>query len=526
MIPIIQTLGDREVALTLARAQEMNVRARQNDARVRLLMLQENWRHIVWAYINGIYKTPAVKESIRRRVKGTFNVLQQICNRVCVAYKVPPIRTLKDASEASQQELAKIVKESKLVTRAKKWERRTFAMNVVITVPRVREDVTGSGKRLDYETITPDRCEVYTDNGDPLGDPVRIVYTCKDTADYTPDPMATVVLDDQAFHYFDSRGRRVAAPVVHGAGIFPGTVWRASEPDDDDWWDSHRGSGLVDATIEVAHLAARMDWVRHGQDRYREYAISAEMSTVPNQVAGAEGPQEVPLAPNAFRADALNINTSIDNHLAHIKAYLHQAAESIGVPSVLVDFDMGATNYSNVTGLATAHQHEALGELRASYIEFYREAEEDSAWKTALVLRGMGHPSARLLAPDMVKESFAITYPELTFVQEPLARATVSEKRIQLGLSSTIREYHAAHPELTFDQAREQVIAIAKEEGEINELYIQGNRKRGEANKMNLAQMQGQQGGIKSGEERQPEDDDDDDSSSRPGRADSDDDSE
>lgn len=522
-LPIITTLGDREVGLVLARAQESSVRARQADAEKRLQMLQENFLHLGWAYANTLYKTEDVRKKVRTHTKRTFNVLKQICNRVCVAYKVPPLRELKDAPEASQRAFAKMLKDAKVVTKAKKWERYAFAMNVIVTVPRVVEDRAGQGKRVVYDTITPDRCEVYTDADDPLGDPTHIAYVCKNTAEFTAEPLSFIVLDDEAWHHFDAKGRRVAK-VEHGAGIFPGTVWRSSEPDETDWWDSFRGSGVVDAGITVQHLAARMDYVRHGQDRKKEYAAGQGLAGLNQQVAGSEAPVEVPLPPTAFSVAVLDVNTPVTNHLEHIRVYLHQAAESLGIPSVLVDFDPSATNYGNVTALASYQQHEALAELRAAMIEFYRVAEHDSAWKTALVMRGMQHPDARLLEPDMVKERFAIAYPELTFVQDPMSRANVAEKRIAIGLSSTVREYHREHPELTYEQAKVQVLAIAKEEGELNELYIRNNWPRGQAQKMNLPQAQGQQGGFASGESRnnddEDEDEDDADGERKPGRAD------
>lgn len=509
-LPITTTLGEKTLAEMLARAQETNVRARQADVERRVLMLQENWRHYVYAYVNNTYKVPDVKTAICRRVKRTYNVLQQLCNRVCVAYTVPPVRELKGAPQSAQDAFVATMKESKIVTKAKAWERFTFATNVLITVPRVRRDSNGQGPRLDYEMILADRAEVYTDTADPMGDPIAVAYQCKHGSDFSPDPMQTVVLDRQAWWYLDSKGRPIGH-VDHGAGIFPGTVWRLDEPIDD-WWNSHRGEGIADATIEVAHLAARMDWVRHSQDRYREYlaATAADLTRIPQQVAGGEGPTHIPISPNGFAFEAVDVNTPIDRHRDHIQLYLRQAAESIGVPSIIVDFDM-----LQGTDDMQVQQHAALAKLRNGQCEYYRVSEADSAWKTALVLRGMGHPAARELRPEIVKEHFTIQYPELTFVDHPIKRAEVSEKLVALGLSSTVREYQRLHPELTFAEANEQVLEIAKEEGELNELYIRNNWPRGAAGKMTLAQAQGAAGGRASGEARSENDDD----AGGPGRA-------
>lgn len=512
-LPITTTLGDRMVADMLGRAQDQNVRARQADAERRLLMMSENWREIVYAVIDARVKTSAVRIALKARVQRTYNVLLQVLRRVCVAYKIPPLRTLDGASESAQKAWSKLGIESSIATHAKKWERHAFALNVILVVPRVREDPSGQGRRLSYDMITPDRCEAYMDERDPMGTPVKIAFWEKHCSDRERDPWRWCVLDEEAWTYYDEKGRKVETQ-PHGAGVFPGTVWRLDDPVDD-WWSSFRGEGLIDATPFVAYIAARRDWVRDGQDRRKEIFAAQDMARVPQQVAGAEGPMHIPLAPGAFSYESIESITSIEGFEAHIKSTLYQAAEYLGVPAQLVsfDFDSGAETER------TAMQHAALADVRADHIEFYRRSERDLAWKTALVLRGQRHPLASQLPPDMIAEKFAIEYPELSFTETPGARLDVSKKRVEQGLSSTIREYRREYPHLTFEQAREQVLAIAAEEGELNQFYIQNNIPRGaEARLKTLAQMQGAIGGKASGEARQPEDDNDDDD--KPGRAD------
>jgi hypothetical protein len=432
-----------------------------------------------------------------------------------VAYKQPPVRQLKDAPTSSQAAFTKILEESRIVTRAKTWERQVFALNVVIVVPVVRDSTDGTGKRLCYDTILPHCAEVYTDEADPMGDPVAVVYTAKDGSEYSLKPLKTIVLDREYWRYYD-KDDRLIGEVPHNAGVFPGVAFRLSEPVDD-WWDSTRGAGLVDATIEVGHLAARMDWVRHGQDRFREFLFSKALAGQPTQVAGAEGPVEIAVDPGEAGYTATNLVVSIDEHVKHIRFYRDEAAESLGVPSVLADFEASGANAGNTSALASAQQQAALADLRASHIDYYREAEGQLSWKTALVLRGMGHPLAGELDPAMVAESFDIQFPDLTFVADPKSRLDVAKQRIDLGLSSEVREYQREHPELTMDEAREQVHAIALEVGELNQFYIEHNIPRASADRMKtLAQVQGAIGGEASGETRKQNDDNAD----EPGRAD------
>lgn len=516
-IPIITTQGEAAVARMLHEAQRQNTEARQADAAKRLFMLQENWRHVVYAYVNTLYKTDAVKQNISKRIKRTFNILLQITRRVCVVYKQPPVRRLKGAPQASQDAWSALMREAQVATKMQDVEKRVFAANVDILVPTVYEDPSGRGKRLRYDELLPHCTEVYTSDHYPMGPPETAVYTVKSGSEFDGQPLRTAALDAEAVRYYDQRDRLVRTE-RHGAGIFPGVPFRLEHPIDD-WWCSHRGGGVIEATVEGAHLLARLDWVRNGQDRFKEVMASENIARAATQVAGAEGPIEIPIDPSEFRFEVFDVNTAITNHEAHIKLYLHQAAESVGVPSVLVDFDFSSGNTANTNPQSAAAQHAALADLRNQHIEWYREAERELAWRTALVLQGTGHPLADLLPPDMVAEEFEIEFPELTFVEHPQTRVAVAKERIAIGLSSTVREYQREHPDLTHEEAKAQVIAIAEEEGELNELYIRNNWPRGAAEKQTLAQAQGAQGGMASGQARQPQDDTNDDPE-QPGRAD------
>lgn len=514
-LPITTTLAEQTLATMLAHAQEQNTRARQRDAANRLLIMQENWRHLPIALINSVIKTDKVKVALARNVRRTWNVLLQMARKLCVVYKQPPIRRLKGAPQASQDALAALVRETNIVTLAKAIERHTFSLNACIPIPRVINDPHGQGKRCRFELVLPHCSEVTTSEYDPMGDPLTVAYAAKDGSDFSGTPLRSVVVDDQAWRWYDERNVQVHIE-EHNAGVCPAVPFRLEHPVDD-WWCSFRGSGVYDATIFVAYLVARMDWVRGGQDRWRELLLAEGLKNIPLQVAGAEGPVEIPLAPASADYRVFNVNTAVTFHLEHIRAYLHQAAESLGVPSTLVDWDPSTGNAVNTSEAASAAQQGALADLRTEQIEFYRTSERDLWWKTALVLQGSGHPLAKLLPADLVAEDFEIDFPELTFVEHPKVRVEVAARRVETGLSSTIREYQREHPELTFEQAKAEVIAIAEEEGELNELYIRNNWPRGAAGKQTLAQAQGAEGGRASGETRAKEDDDDD--AGKPGRA-------
>jgi hypothetical protein len=144
-IPIITTLGESAVARMLHDAQSRNTEARQADAAKRLFMLQENWRHIVYAYVNSIYKTDTVKQNISKRIKRTFNILLQITRRVCVVYKQPPVRRLKGAPQAAQEAWSALMREAQVATKMQDVEKRASACgttNYSRTAPRSTRAIT------------------------------------------------------------------------------------------------------------------------------------------------------------------------------------------------------------------------------------------------------------------------------------------------------------------------------------------------------------------------------------------------
>lgn len=491
MLPVITTLADTTLRDMLARAQHINVMARQADAADRLLILEGNWREVAQGYIHQLYRTPEWKRGISKRVKRNHNVLATLTDKCCVSYKVPPVRRLKDAAQASQDAYAELLVESSITTRAKSWERYAFALNVAIVVPVVRPDPR-EGKRLDYETILPHCCEVTTDPTDPMGSPRSIVYAVKDGSDRTGgrNPITHVVLDDEAWWYLDEHGRTVNA-IPHGAGVFPGVPFRLVDPIDD-WWCSFRGSGAVDATLAVTHLSARLDWIRDFQDHKRELFASETLQAIPIQVAGPEGAMQIPMRAGDFDYKVEDLIVPIDEHAKHIRLHKRAAAESLGVPPVLLDDEAQGP----VSDLVAAQQHEALAGIRSAHIDHLTKAESELAWKTALVLRGAGHRLASKLPPDLVAEKFSISFPPLSFVDHPKVRAEVYKAKIDLGLLSTFRAYHEEHPHLTFEQARAEVLQIAEEEAEVNKLYVERNLPRAVDERRNtIAQIQGRDGG-------------------------------
>ncbi len=499
MLPIIETLAQRTVKEMAERAQDWSVRMRQIEAERRLLILQGQWREIARAHANDLYKDTDVRREISKRIKTTTNVLGMLCDRVCVAYKVPPVRRLVGASEATAKAWAQVMTEAKIGARAKQWEKWTFGLNVITVIPVVRNS------RLDYMTVLPHCSEAITHPGDPMGDPMAMVIEMQNTSDRPNQRFTYAIVDDDEWRFMDEKGAQVAPSIRHGAGVFPGEPFRLSDPVDD-WYDSHRGDGLVEATLEVAHLQARMDWVRFHQDRHKELFLASNLDKIPVQVVGAQAPAEVGVRPGEAEWTVEEINTSIDNHRAHIRYYIERSAESVGVPMELVDFEAGAENSGNSSPLGHARQHAALDDVRRNHAGYLEVAEQGLAWKTSLVLRGMGHPMASRLRPDEVKDRFEAEFAPQTFVEHPKTQLEVWKAEVNQGLASTYEIFRRKHPHLSFEEAVKRVDDIAAQEARLDTVYIEhGLPRDSELRGASREKILGTIGGMRSGESRSQE---------------------
>ena len=470
------------------------MRDRQTQIARRIDIVEDDWKDHGIQSLKSRYKTPHVADEVAKFWKPTPNIASALLGIVAVAYENPPVRSLKGASETAQAAWARVVKESKLATKAKRWERMAWAANVVITVPLVRRGERGP--ELQYETFLPHHTEVFTDPRDPTGPIKGLVSAYRDDSDfYFDQPTRFVVIDDRGWSYFDDR-KVLRHFVPHGAGVFPGTVWRIYE-NGDDFWCTSRGSGVFDVTLECANIHARMDWVRHGQDRKKETMASKRLDAVAKQAFRADGAFDIRLSPSDFEYGVHDLDTPVDSFVGHIVQHGREAARLWDVPPDVLDFRPGA---EGIEPTVNYQQHHQVAKIRNGSIEWFREAEQDSAWKTALVMRGMNHPAARELPPDLVYDEFEVRYPKFTFVEHPEIKVRVLEGERDLGVKSTFNCYEELNPGVTPAEARKAVLRVAEEEAELEEIYIRHNLpRRGRDRRQNIAELQGALGGMKSG---------------------------
>lgn len=496
-LPASTRLLDQSIREMQSREQEFERRERQAHFLNRYHILTERWAHLVHSVILGVHRSETIRESLYRHINTDWNVLKTLCDRVCVAYETPPLRTLEGSSEAVAQDWKQLLKQSSINTMAKQILREAFAMNVVLVVPIIRPDPK-LGRKLCFRRLLPHATEVFTDRDDPSGPPVAVAWTEEDVSDHTRGrhPQITGYLDHKSLRFFDEKGQEIKERRFdHDLGVLPVTEFRLGTRPVDDWWDRHRGSHAVRATVGVGYIHTKMDWVRSGQDRYREILASEKIANIPIQVSGADGPIEIPLSKVDVDWIAIDVNTPIDNHRDHARYRTGLVAESYGVNSAELDLDPTGQDTANSSPQALGRRHSALARIRKDQIEHLREAEEDLWWKAALMMRRAGHPLANSITPERVAETFSVSWGPLSFVDHPKVRLEIWEKEIDMGLKSTFmvaQESLGLSPE----EARKRTIQVAEEEAELEKIYVSRNVPRHKSDRLqDLSQIMGRLGG-------------------------------
>ena len=472
------------------------------DSALRLNILAGSFAPYVAAFVAPRYKEPTVRKKVISWISSSPNIMQALCDLACKVYKKSPTRELKGAKVRTSTAYRKVLKEARWNVKAKMLERRVYAANVAIVVPVVR--MGQLGPVLHYDTLLPHATEIDPDPSDPWGSPRAACWELP-SPHVVDGPKHAAILDKEAYHFYEDD--KLVRTVPHNAGVFPGVAFRLREsPALNDWWDSARGEAVVQHQLMAAHILARMRYVRHGQDRKKEFVVAEGIDKLPFQVAGAEGAIEFPIHPSEFEYIVQDVNTSIDEHSKHMRLELREAARSMGFPPDLIDFDPGT---EAIESIVAQQQHATLADMRDDAIDFFDVGEHELAYKTALVLRGANHPAARLIEPSEIYDRFTVKWPDLTFVEHPKVRLEVAKMRIDLGVSSVPREYAAMH-DIPFEEARAEVVKIAEEEIEIGSMFAEHNVSRvADDRHQNLAQLQGRQGGLASGETRKNENNED-----------------
>ena len=430
----------------------------------------------VLQHVHSIYETETSRKQLARYIRAAkaLNPLKRIADRLAIAYRIPPLREVRDDNEATEK-LNRLYKEAKLHAVAHTIGRTAFLAGVVHVIPRVK-----SNGKLKLDVVVPHVSDVILDAEDQEEAAVLIYDTS------AVEGATRVAVDAEAYTYFDGR-RRVVSVVPHAYGRVPWAEFRTESPPPGDYWGWARGEPLEATTLEVARIVAAMGWTRKDFSRKLLNLFTDDLNKIPEGQT-AEGMFVGNANPTEVSLTALDMNVSPEDFLKEARAHLEHVAESYGVPLELIDppermFEEKG-RFSQV-----------LSEVRDKQVEHLVNGERDLAVAVATVATATGHPDA--VDPELVEEKFAVTFPPLVAFDLPSERQKTYEGWLMLGQMSHVDIMMREVPGLSRNEARERVKKAIDERNEFNELLASRNASldpRTEAN--SITQAEGRAGGL------------------------------
>ena len=470
---------------------------RKVSAQARLKVDAEDHLDLIHAHVFRSYSSSEIKKEVSAHVSRTRNLQRMVTDEVAVVYDRPPSRSLRGASETDAAAFRAAYREARTDVEAEQWGRYAVFLGVVHVIPRYE------GTRLRWVTVLPNTADVVFDPSGLEDEPSILVYEAG-------VPGAKWIAVDAERWWWISESWEVAAEEEHAIGMTPWVTFRWRRPPPGDYWDRHCGADLLEATLEIGRVAAAARWTRkHWSKKLLTAHFDGKTVVPPGQDLNAQQP----LVTEDGQAPVYQVHDTIvgmDEFLREMREIVESVCEARGIPSNLIDFNTRSTeDATNALPTARLGQHEALIKLRNRQIKHFDEAELELAVRVAALLKRHGRLS---VGPDEVRTMFRCRFHQPNFADHPKARVETLQSEMAVYARSPVDWYMQENPGVTEDEAREEIERNAKDRAFLNGLSVRYNLPGDPADDTkNLAQLQGQLGGRRSGEARRGERPDDQD---------------
>jgi hypothetical protein len=463
--------------------------SRKASAQARLKVDAEDHLDLLHAHVYAMYSSHAIKKEVAAHVSRTRNLQRMVTDAVAVVYDRPPSRSLRGASEADAAAFRAAYREAKTDVEAEQWGRYAVFLGVVHVLPRYE------GTRLRWVTVLPNTADVVFDPSGLDDVPSILVYEAG-------VPGARWIAVDSERWWWISEAWEVVADEEHGMGMTPWVTFRWRRPPPGDYWDRHCGADLLEATLELGRVAASARWTRkHWSKKLLTAHFDGRTVVPPGQDLNAQQP----LVTEDGQAPKYEVHDTVvgmDEFVREMREIIESVCEARGIPSNLIDFNTRSSeDAANAFPVARVGQHEALIKLRNRQIKHFDEAEGELAVRAAALLKRHGRMVA---GPDEVRDMFRCRFHQPNFADHPKARVETLQAEMSVFARSPVDWYMQENPGVTEDEARDEIRRNADDRAFLNGLSVAYNLPGNPADDTkNLAQLQGQLGGRRSGEVRQ-----------------------
>ena len=479
--------GLRKRIEAMAQAEGQAYASRKKAFDDRLSIYRGRHKHLIDQRIADTYELADLRKKLQRFASTRTNLLRRVAQTVAIAYDQPPSRSLKGAPEAEAKEFLKAYQEADTARCAEEWGKMAFVANVVHVIPRV----VGDNAKLEWITVLPHKADVIFDYESGDRHPSILVYDTK------AHGACRVAIDSERWVWLNDR-YEIVAEEEHGMGMIPWVTFRFQSPPEDDYWDQYRGADLAEGTLDVARIAAQMAWTRkgHANDILYLFLKDTTADVPPNQTVNNEAPL---MGRGDITLGRVENIVAVDEFLKEIRNITEDICESYGIPSTLVDLQPQSTqDAANVFTPAGPRAHAQLAKIRNRQVKHHEHSELELAVRVAALLRRHGRMH---LTEEQVREMFRVRFAPLTYADHPKAQVATSQALGSMGADDPYEFYMSLHPELTFEEAREEVLRHIANRAEFFELVMRHNMPLDASNdNLSVAQIQGAIGGSSKGE--------------------------
>ena len=453
---------------------------RKSDAALRWRIENELHKPDIRAEVYRVYETLGGAQATAKHAKITRNVLRMVAGRLVSVYERPPTRQIVGKKRATAWRET-VLGEGKFDLQAGEWARAAFIYNVIHVIPKVLGE-TRATKRLTYEAILPHSSDVVFAAGER--DPSILVYLSDG------DGFCRVAVDNERFVYMDPDWKIVDefrhGYLLNGQPMQPWTPWRVrTRLDSEDYWQRGEGRQLVEATLSVGVIAARMAYTRKNNSSKLTTLTAENLKTdVP---PGQKMSPERPLMLKQAEFQVHNLVVEVGPFQDEIDSETEDIAEAYSVHSGVIDRSKSVDSWAD---------HTAVARVRDKMIPHVLASDIETSIKTAVILRADGHSAGAVLDPVKVAKSISVKFQALSFQANPKDRWDSYTKEGSLGLADLVTWRMREHPEEDETTATANSWKVLKRRAEFQGFMAERNitADAGQDGE-NLAQRQGRVGG-------------------------------
>lgn len=455
--------------LVLHNSQRLTSDVRKFKAWCRFLIYTEAYELLILDKIWEQHSDKETRARLASYVDLSINLALDITRDVAVVWKHEATRHIRGAGTRANEAFLELVRETKFSAIAPSWNRQAWFLGPIIVLPVMR-----SG-RMTFDTLLPHFYEVLPDPNDPWGNPLA---ACWDVA--TCDPIdviaygekapkaGAVLVDGDSYRYYSVKDRATeVGRKSHSLGEFPGSALRFDTTHATAWWGCDRNQRLVDATINLGILNAKLGFVRKEQNK-KQLVFKGDLGGMPK---GQKHDPETAIQadaqnPEVIDIDAVDFDTSPENFIAHANWIIGMEKESFGAERD----EAGRWIFS----------HEALTEIRNEQIPYAREFEADVWAKTVATAKANRHRLAdKLPSPEAVRDGFEVRYEKLsrTFAS-PSEETAYKVHELSHGLIEHADMLATDFPHLSLEERRKMIMAKIEAQGDVFDAMAKRDQRR------------------------------------------------